>query len=92
MVPNGTPELLRQLVAQLHAIPLVRRNPDTELAPLLEICGRAASGQLHGYRLLASLAQLANRRHESFGDSGKFAIDETIYAAARALRGQRRHR
>lgn len=89
-VPNGTPELLRRLVTQLHAIPLVRHDPATELTPLLEICGQAASGQLHGSRLTASLERLANRRHESFGDSGKFAIDDSILSSARTLRGQRR--
>jgi hypothetical protein len=88
VVPDATPEPLRQLAAELHAIPLVRREPETELAPLLELCHRAASG-MPGGLVAQDLRRLANKRHESFGDSGKFAIDRAIQNATHALRNQR---
>lgn len=85
-IPDGTPEPLIQLVKQLHAVPMARREPEKELQPVLDIIRDIASGDSKPRYATRDLEQLRNRRHESFGDQGKFEIDRAIIAAAEALR------
>lgn len=88
-VPDGTPEVLRDLVRRLHAVPMVRREPDKELQPLLEICGRVAAGDKRALTLMGEeVKRLRNKRHESLGDSGKFEIDDAVNDAVTALKEQ----
>jgi hypothetical protein len=85
-VPDGTPDYLAQLAADLYAVPMVRRGPGRELEPLLTLLDQLAVGQLiEGRRLQAELEQLGNRRHESLGDVGKFEIDRAVQTATNAL-------
>ncbi|MFL6119457.1 hypothetical protein, partial [Actinophytocola sp.] len=84
-LPDTTPEPLRRLVDALHAVPIVRAEPDTELIPLLTVLDQFADGEISGIRLIDAVKRLANRRHESFGDVGKFEIDRAIRAAVTAL-------
>lgn len=89
-VPDGTPEPLRDLVRRLHAVPLVRREPDKEMQPLLDICGRVAAGDKRTAGLLDDeVARLRNKRHESLGDSGKFEIDDAVSQAVKELEHKR---
>jgi hypothetical protein len=85
-VPDIAPQPLRDLVTELHAIPMVRNDPSKELAPLTELCEQAAAGQVGRTRLIREVENLANRRHEAFGDSGKFTIDRAVHSAVAALR------
>lgn len=90
-VPDGTPEVLRDLVRTLHAVPMVRREPDKELQPLLELCGRVAAGDKLARALMGDeVKRLRNKRHESLGDSGKFEIDDAVNDAVTALKEQAR--
>jgi hypothetical protein len=88
-LPSGTPEPLQTLVRELHAVPLVRRDPATELEPLLALADDAASGRLRGPRLYRAVQELRGRRHESQGDAGKFEVDRALEAAVNALRPRR---
>jgi hypothetical protein len=88
-VATKTPEPLRQLVAELHSIPIVRRDPDKEMRPLLDIVKRANAGELSRIRIFREVQQLANHRHESLGECGKVTIDQAIYAAAKAFEPRR---
>lgn len=90
-VPAGTPEPLQRLVTQLHAVPMVRADPDRELNPVLDMCHQFATGQAHPW-VMQELTWLANKRHESTGDAGKFEIDDAVRTAVRALDEQRRER
>ncbi|MFI9011015.1 hypothetical protein ACIGNX_27650 [Actinosynnema sp. NPDC053489] len=88
-VPDGTPEALHDLVRKLHAVPMVRREPDKELQPLLELCGRVAAGDKLARALMGEeVKRLRNKRHESLGDSGKFEIDDAVSKAVTALKEQ----
>ncbi|MGI5501459.1 hypothetical protein [Lentzea sp. CA-135723] len=90
-VPDGTPEPLRELVGKLHAIPLVRKEPEREMQPLLDLCERAAKGDKHVSRFLDDdVERLHNKRHESLGDSGKFEIDDAVNRAVADLQEQQR--
>ncbi|WP_344923124.1 hypothetical protein [Streptosporangium oxazolinicum] len=82
-VPDGVPEPLRRLVADLHAVPVVRREPDREMTPLLAMVGNAAQGRLAGRRLAREVLKLFNRRHES--GEGKEEIDRAVRRAVQAL-------
>ena len=84
-VPAGTPEPLRKLAADLHNVPLVRRDPGPEQDALQAILGDFAAGRTGARRLISQVRQLANRRHESLGEAGKFEIDRAVAAAADAL-------
>jgi hypothetical protein len=84
-VPHGTPAPLRTLMADLHKVPLVRRDPSQETGPLLAIVNDFAAGKTGGLRMVDAVRQLANRRHESLGDCGKFEIDRAVNAAVNAL-------
>uniref|UniRef100_UPI003F490728 hypothetical protein n=1 Tax=Streptosporangium sp. CA-235898 TaxID=3240073 RepID=UPI003F490728 len=86
-VPDAVPEPLRQLVADLHAVPLVRRDPDKEMTPLLALVDDVAQGRLAGRRLVAGVSKLLNRRHESF--EGKMEIDRAVNRAVQALEALR---
>jgi hypothetical protein len=66
-------------------VPIVRRNPSRELAPLLNIISEDAAGQKKGLRLTAELRQLGARRHESLGDSGSFEIQHAVNRAVGEL-------
>ncbi|GAB2869610.1 hypothetical protein [Lentzea nigeriaca] len=92
-VPDGTPEPLRDLVRKLHAVPLVRREPEREMQPLLQLCERAAAGDKRTMNLLDDeVKRLRNKRHESLGDSGKFEIDDAIDHTIATLKEQERQR
>lgn len=89
-VPAGTLEPLRQLMTDLHAIPLVRRDPSREQAALTRTLGDWAQGKLSGARLIHAVRTLRNQRHESA--EGKFEIDRAIDAALDGLEEIRRSR
>jgi hypothetical protein len=88
-VPDGTPAYLARLVADLHAVPMVRRDTDRELKPLLQLVDDVAAGRMvEGRRLLRDLENLTDKRHDSLGDVGKFEIDRAVQTATQALRDQ----
>lgn len=88
-VPDGTPAYLSQLVADLHAVPMVRRDPSRELEPLLAMVADVVAGRaVEGRRFLRDLEGLTDKRHDSLGDVGKFEIDRAVTTAAQALRNQ----
>lgn len=90
-VPDGTPEPLKDLVRKLHSVPMVRREPETELQPLLKLCDRAAAGDRRTLAMLDDeVKRLRNKRHESLGDSGKFEIDDAISDTVNTLNEQGR--
>lgn len=89
-VPAETPDYLRGLVEQLHAVPLVRRDPARELKPLLELVDDVVAGRVQGLRLVSKLEKLSGRRHESLGDCGKFEIDRAIATATQTVTDQLR--
>lgn len=89
-VPDGTPSALAQLVTDLHAVPLVRRDPSKEEQPLMDLIGDVVEGRTGGFRLLRELGWLENRRHESV--EGKQEIDRAIGRARQALEDERRNR
>jgi hypothetical protein len=92
-VPDGTPEPLRDLVRTLHAVPIVRREPEREMQPLLDICGRVAAGDRRTIGLLDDeVKRLRNKRHESLGDAGKFEIDDAVNDTVMTLKEQERQR
>ncbi|GHE31457.1 hypothetical protein GCM10017673_37740 [Streptosporangium violaceochromogenes] len=79
-VPEGAPEPLRRLMADLHAVPLVRRDPQetTDLSGML-----AGGVQGPSRRLVADVTRLRNRRHESA--EGKAEIDRAVTRAVEGL-------
>jgi hypothetical protein len=88
-VPDGTPAYLVRLVADLHAVPMVRRDPSKELEPLLALVDDVTAGRaVEGRRFLRDLESLTDKRHDSLGDVGKFEIDRAVAAASQALRDQ----
>lgn len=86
IVPDTVPAPLRDLAHELNTIPLVRKEPDKEMAPLIDLCQRFAAGVTGGRRVAREVEALHNGRHESLGDVGKFAIDRAVQRAAKALR------
>lgn len=90
-VPDGTPEPLRQLMTDLHAVPLVRRDPGKEQARLTRILDDFAAGRGGGLRMLMEIRQnLLNCRHES--TEGKFEIDRAVQRALDSLEALARTR
>ncbi|MCR3746663.1 hypothetical protein [Lentzea californiensis] len=87
-MPPGTPESLRELVGKLHAVPIVRQEPEREMQPLLKLCERAAAGDAN--YLDVEVKRLRNKRHESLGDCGKFEIQDAVDDAVKALREEER--
>ncbi|MER5649705.1 hypothetical protein [Streptosporangium sp. NPDC002524] len=87
-VPDVTPQPLKQLIADLHAVPLVRREPNKELDAALNIAEQFAAGKVSGMRLLAAVRRLGNQRHESL--EGKFEIDRAVNRADKDLEALRR--
>lgn len=85
-IPDGTPEPLRRLIHDLHAVPIVRKDPSREMRDAVRLAEDAAAGRIRGRRLADEVRNLGNRRHESQGDAGKFEIDHAIDAAAKQLR------
>lgn len=82
-VPAATLQPLRQLMADLHAVPLVRRD-SRETDRLAEILDDFAAGRTGGRRLIADLrSRLHNARHESV--EGKFEIDRAVIKAIDGL-------
>jgi hypothetical protein len=83
-VPEGAPEPLARLMAEIWAVPMVRRDgaDALEVAGLLKIIGRANRGGTSNRRLADLVrSEVLNRRHES--KEGKTEIDT---AARRAMR------
>jgi hypothetical protein len=87
-VPAVTPAPLRQLMADLHAVPLVRRDPHGEKEALARILDDFAAGRTAGSRLLMAVRGLRNKRHESV--EGKFEVDRAVGRALDALEGMHR--
>jgi hypothetical protein len=81
-VPDGAPAAIKQLVQDLHAVPAVRRDPDQEMKPLLDIA--AQSSRVSPARLARAVQQLLNKRHES--EEGKAEIDRAVNKALKELR------
>jgi hypothetical protein len=84
-VPNCTPAPLWQLAADLHAVPLVRRDPSREQQPLHALLDDFAAGRAGGRGMIRAVHALRNRRHESLGDSGKDEVDRAVDRAVTAL-------
>jgi hypothetical protein len=82
-VPATTLEPLRQLMTDLHAVPLVRRDPSREQDALGQILDDFAAGKTGGPRLLMAVRELRNQRHESV--EGKFEVDRAVERAVGAL-------
>jgi hypothetical protein len=83
-VPAGTPEPLRQLMTDLHAVPLIRRDPGKEEARLTRILEDFTTGRIGGLGMLREIrSNLLNCRHESL--EGKFEIDRAVTRALDAL-------
>lgn len=92
-VPAGAPGPLKELMNELHSIPLLRRDPQ-ETGKLQEILrenfdDEPDDGPIHMGRLGMELRELRGMRHESEGDAGKFDVDRAIEKAIKAL-GPRR--
>jgi hypothetical protein len=85
-LPANTPAPLAELAARLHAVPMVRRDPAKELEPLMTVINGALEGRLIGTRMAREVQRIANRRHESLGDSGKFEIDQAVADTVETLR------
>ena len=83
-VPEGTPEPLARLMADIWAVPMVRRDgaQAPEIVGLNKAIARASRGRPSGARLAGMVgSDVLNRRHES--KEGKTEIDA---AARRAMR------
>jgi preprotein translocase subunit YajC len=89
-VPAGTPAPIRQLAEALHAIPLMRRHPDREVARLNQVMEDFAAGRTGGLQLINAVRAIGNVRHESESDAGKGQIDQAVTRAVRALEEMRR--
>jgi hypothetical protein len=87
-VPGAAPAPLRQLMADLHAVPLVRRDPGPEEEALARILDDFAAGRTAGARLILAVRGLRQRRHESA--EGKFEIDRAVDRALQALDAMQR--
>jgi hypothetical protein len=85
-MPATAPEPLRQLAADLHAVPIVRGDPARELAPVVGLADDFAAGKASRGRLIREVRDLANKRHEAFSDSGKMEIDRAVLRATEALK------
>uniref|UniRef100_UPI003F4979FE hypothetical protein n=1 Tax=Amycolatopsis sp. CA-082387 TaxID=3239918 RepID=UPI003F4979FE len=85
-LPAGTPEPLQTLTRKLHAVPIARQDPSQELDPVTSLAAEAVRDDLSGFELRDRLYEIRNRRHESFGDCGKFEIDDAIEEAMKDLR------
>lgn len=82
-VPAGALAPLKQLMTDLHAVPLMRRDPSREQAKLTKILNDFAPGKVGGLRMLEEIRKLRNQRHES--TEGKFEIDRAVGRAVKAL-------
>ncbi|GAB2467805.1 hypothetical protein GCM10027187_39960 [Streptosporangium sandarakinum] len=87
-LPDGVPQPLRDLAADLHKVPAVRRDPDMELSQLNDIAARWADGGLSSMRLIREVRAIGNRRHESV--EGKTEIDRAVARAVDGLEELRR--
>ena len=87
-VPGAAPAPLRQLMADLHAVPLVRRDPGPEEEALARILDDFTAGRTAGARLIMAVRGLRQRRHESA--EGKFEIDRAVDRALQALDAMQR--
>jgi hypothetical protein len=83
-LPEAAPAPLRELMADLNAVPLARRDPQ-ERDALAAIADAFAAGETGGLRMVDAVRRLGNRRHESLGECGKFEIDRAVDKAVAAL-------
>lgn len=83
-LPKGTPEPLRQLAADLHAVPVCRAQPEVELDLVTQLANDLAAGKR--VRPELEVRRLFDRRHESDGDVGYFEIRRAVAKALDALR------
>jgi hypothetical protein len=84
-LPPGTPGPVRRVVTALNAQPLVRREPEVELEPLVKLAQDYEAKRIGPARLSSEVRDLAGRRHEVYGDSGKSQIDFLLRAASEDL-------
>lgn len=82
-VPDGALPPLAKLAQDLHKVPAVRSDPDSEMKPLLDLLGRFSEGKTGGRRVLNEVRALANKRHESL--EGKAEIDRLVTRAVQDL-------
>jgi hypothetical protein len=94
-LPPGAPEQVRRLMADLHAIPLVRRGYDAgggepfhETDLLAELVERWMAGRLSRMQFGQALDRLARMRHES--QEGHREIGDAVTQAMRDFRQWRR--
>jgi hypothetical protein len=86
-LPQGAPQPLRQLAADLHAVPMVRADPGKELATVQRIAEQLAAGRMSIGRAEDEIRRsISNQRHESMGDTGKYEIDRAADRGIAALR------
>lgn len=88
-VPAGAPGALKDLMNELHSIPLLRRDP-RESGALQEMLRENFDDEpdddprfLRG--VARDLRDLKGMRHESDGDAGKFDVDRAVDRAIKAL-------
>jgi hypothetical protein len=86
----AVPTPLRKLAEDLNAVPMVRQDQSKEMKPLLEVIDGVAAGKISPIRAGRMVREIANRRHERFGDSGKFEIDRAVKTAIAGLEETRR--
>jgi hypothetical protein len=79
-LPAEVPEPVHTLMRRLYDVPLARREGDRrEIDALNDIVGQFMTGRIGGGRFANAVEQRVwNRRHESFGDSGKCEIDDAV--------------
>jgi hypothetical protein len=83
-LPAGAPAPLRQLIDDLHDIPLCRKDP-RETTALTELAGRLADRKASRREIRDTLGRLARLRHESYSDSGRQQIARLIAGAEQPL-------
>ncbi|WP_020520054.1 hypothetical protein [Catelliglobosispora koreensis] len=82
-VPAVTPQPLRQLVSDLHAVPCVRREPAREQQRLMRILADFEHGDTRNHGLISEIRRLTDFRHES--EEGWFDIRRAVDKAVAAL-------
>jgi hypothetical protein len=78
VLPDGTPEPLRRLAADLHSVPICRGRWSDDLDKVRDIAEGVVSGRLRSFQLDREIDGLHNGHHESYGDAGKTFVDEAV--------------
>lgn len=85
-LPDVVPKPLHQLATELHAVPIVRRDPRVMTA-LQKIGQDFAAGRTGGGRLLMEVQHLLGHYHES--QEGAFEVRRAVMKAMAALEAMR---